>query len=254
MTTDNTSNHDNPDKMDVNGNQGNPDSSSQGNTGNPPRGPSFFERFTQEQILSFWNQCDNLMELAHRLGFTGTELSRADYEYIEKFKTRDVWQKIIQDNRQKERQRPAHFNSLTAPVLQAVLDSPGIETVTHVGIHFLMSGKHARKFVKSQITTLRLNVKPSLHWGVRGVSATPNFYPSSQYVRRRGAKPMICPICNFHAVKPEQMEIHHAHNIPKGTKAQRTPQYYQSPNVTVICRNCHSLERGLRPEHGRSFN
>lgn len=231
MTTDRDENQEN---------QGNQDdiNANNGNSGTP----SFFEGFTQEQILAFWNECNTLLELAHKLGFTGTELSRLDYEYIEKFKTREVWNGIIKDNRKKERERPAEFKKLSASDLQAVLDSPGIETVTHVGTHFLMSGKHARKLVKEQISTLRLSVKPSLHWGIYGISATPPHWPTSQYVKRKGAKPMTCPRCYYQAVNPQQMEIHHPHNILKGPKAQRTSQYFQSPNVIVLCRNCHSLE------------
>jgi hypothetical protein len=56
---------------------------------------SFFEKFTNEQIFSLWNSSQTLLEIAQRLGFTGSNLERVDYEHISKRKTREIWKKYI---------------------------------------------------------------------------------------------------------------------------------------------------------------
>lgn len=89
---------------------------------------------------------------------------------------------------------------------------------------------------------LNLIVKSSLHKGVHGVSQTPLYWPTPYYNKRVGAKPMICPICQFQAIKPQQIELHHPTKMDYGPKAKRNAAYYQTQNLQPMCANCHSLE------------
>lgn len=203
---------------------------------------SFFEQFSKQQIFQHWNNCDTLFDLAKALGFSGSMLSRLDYEYISSIKDRKVWQELIRENREKERLRPNYVKQLTAQELQSVLDSNGIETIKHLAGHFLLSEKHGRRLLRERVLELKLPVKDQLHKGVFGVSKEPIHYPKAFYEKRKGPKPLICPKCNFHAINPQQIEIHHQDDANKGSKKARSPNYYRSPNVEVLCRNCHTLE------------
>lgn len=202
---------------------------------------SFFKQFEKNQILALWNQCDTLLELAKKLGFSGNDLGREDYDYMESFKTREVWQQIIQDNRQKERQRPAFVKSLSKDDLQQVMNSPGIETLKHMSLHYLMSEKHGRKIICEQVDALGITVKKQLHKGIFGVSSTPLHWPTRFYEQRIGPKPTICPKCSFQSTNPLQIEIHHKDTEDIGPKDARNPNYFQSSQLEVMCRNCHSL-------------
>lgn len=122
------------------------------------------------------------------------------------------------------------------------MNSPGIENLSHLALHFLVSQKHGRKRIRERIEVLKItNIKPSLHKGIKGVSQTPIQYPSSAYKKRVGEKPTICPVCSFQTKTTQQMELHHPGDDDFGPKAQRTKAYYRT-EVTPMCSNCHSLE------------
>lgn len=203
---------------------------------------SFFEQFAKEDIWALWNQCDTLLELPKKLGFSGNDLGREDYDSIEYSKSREVWQGIIRENRQKEKQRPDFVKNLSKSELQQVMDSPGIETVKHLALHYLMSEKHGRKIIKKQVEALKLTVKPKLSKGIFGFTSTPSHWPTRFWVKRKGPKPTTCPKCSFQATNPLQIEIHHKDTANNGPKHARNPIYFRSPQVEVMCRNCHSLE------------
>ena len=203
---------------------------------------SFFEQFSKEQILSEWNKCETLLEIAKKLGFTGQNLSTADYDYIDAFKNREVWKEIINLDREKERSRYQAVERLTAQELQPVLDSEEIETLKQLSTHYLMSGKHGRKVIRKRVLELNLAVKDELHKGVFGVSKKPLHYPTRFFEKRIGKKPMICPKCNFKAVVPKQIEIHHLNDDHRGSQNKLFPDYYTSPDLETMCGNCHSLE------------
>lgn len=102
---------------------------------------SFFNQFSKDEIIKHWNNSETLLELAQKLGFQGSTLSHEDYVYIETFKTRDILNQLITENREKERSRPGFVKQLSAKDLQEVMDSPGIETVKHLAVHYLLSEK-----------------------------------------------------------------------------------------------------------------
>lgn len=212
------------------------------NTKNNTKATSFFGQFSKEEIFALWNNCNTLLELAQNLGFNGPHLSRQDYEYIQSIKCRRVWQQIISENRQKERSRPNYVKQLSSQDLEKVLDSPGIETVRHLALHYLLSNKHGVKAIRERVLECKLPVKTELHKGIFGVSSRPIPWPTKFFVKRKGLKPMICPKCNFQAVNSLQMEIHHQDDVTKGPKNACNPEYFRSPNVEVMCRNCHTLE------------
>lgn len=120
-------------------------------TKNNTKSTSFFSQFLKEEIFALWNNSNTLLELAQKLGFNETYLDRTDYEYIQSIKCRLVWQKIINNNRQKERSRLKLVKQLTSEDLQKVLDSPGIQTVKHLALHYLLSDKHGRKPIRERV-------------------------------------------------------------------------------------------------------
>jgi len=205
---------------------------------------SFFESFTPEQIFSLWNSSNTLLEIAQKLGFSGSELQKIDYEYILKIKTRDVWKKnVLGNNRQGEKGKHKFLNTLSEQELLSIMNSEGIQTLGHLGIHFLLSQKHGRKVLREKIIDSNLPVKKSLHKGVYGVSANPIHYPKKFYEKRVQKKPMVCDFCRFQAVNSKQIELHHAdENLEKDTKGNRTSGYYRTQNIIPLCANCHSLE------------
>lgn len=168
---------------------------------------SFFEKFTNEQIFSLWNSSQTLLEIAQRLGFTGSNLERVDYEHISKRKTREIWKKyILGIDREKEKQRPSTITQLSSEDLINALNSDGIQTVSHLALHFLLSAKHGRIQIKQRVQELNLLIKDSLHKGIYGISATPIHYPTRFYEDRVSQKPIICAACNFKAMNPRQIE------------------------------------------------
>nr|ALO63168.1 putative HNH homing endonuclease [Chloromonas perforata]ALO63170.1 putative HNH homing endonuclease [Chloromonas perforata] len=121
----------------------------------------------------------------------------------------------------------------------------GIETLSHLALHYLVSSKHGgrRKPVRARIKELNLEVKRSLYKGVFGVSKTPviQHWPTKYYEKRVGPKPMVCPVCGFKAKAPQQIELHHPTDIDSGPKNNRNAEYYRTPDLKPICANCHSL-------------
>lgn len=204
---------------------------------------SFFEQFTDQQIFSLWNSSQTLVEIAQKLGFTGTTLTRCDYEYISKRKTREVWKKyILGINREKEKQRPSTIAKLSREELLNAMNSDGIQTVGHFALHFLLSEKHGRKQIKERVLELNLAIKDQLTKGIIGVSATPIHYPTKFFETRLGPKPKICPVCSFAATHPRQIELHHLPGTDTGPKNRRKPDYYRTMSIVACCANCHTLE------------
>lgn len=205
---------------------------------------SFFKQFSGKQIFELWDSSETLLELAQALGFNNPEgLARVDYEYIEELKNRDTLkQKVISMNRQTQKARYQYIANLSAEPLNTIMNYEGVETLSHLALHFLVSPKHGRESLRGRIKALNLNVKSSLHKGVFGVSSTPQFWPTSAYEKRLGKKGMICTICGFVVIKAQQIELHHPIGRNYGPKDARKVEYYRERELTEICANCHSLE------------
>lgn len=144
-----------------------------------PSFDSFFAKFSDEEIFDNWASSNTLLELAQKLGFNNPKgLARIDYEYIEQKKTRSVWhKKIISKNRTKERDRYTYISKLSAEELSLVMDFEGVQTLSHLALHFMVSPRHGRDAVRKRILELGLKVKTQLYKGVHGVSETPQHWP-----------------------------------------------------------------------------
>ncbi len=203
---------------------------------------SFFEKFTDEQIFSLWNSSQTLLEIAQRLGFKNSNLQRIDYEHVSERKTREIWKKyILGIDREKEKQRPNTITQFSSEHLLEALNSDGIQTVSHLALHFLLSAKHGRKQIKQRLQELNLPIKDCLYKGIYGISATPIHYPTRFYENRVGQKPKICPACNFKAIDSIQIELHHLSEVDTGSKNKRNVDYYRTTAIEPLCANCHSL-------------
>ena len=99
---------------------------------------SFFEQFPVEDIFKHWDSSTDLENLAKKLGFKDPKgLSEADYLYMDQLKNRQNWRSlVVSTNRQKERERYTYINKLSAQDLQKALDLKGIQTVSHLALHF----------------------------------------------------------------------------------------------------------------------
>lgn len=122
---------------------------------------SFFSQFSNSQIFTLWESSNTLLELAQKLGFNKEEgLSRVDYEYIESIKTRDVWKNELGgSNRKRDRDRHSDIKKLSAAALTKEMDYKGIETLSHLAAHFMLSSKHGRTTMREKIQALNLDVK-----------------------------------------------------------------------------------------------
>ncbi len=118
----------------------------------------------------------------------------------------------------------------------------GIETLSHLALHYLVSQKHGRDTVRDRIMALNLNVKTALYKGVFGVSETPQQWPTKYYEKQVGKKPTVCPLCGFVATNPRQIELHHPVDIESGPKNKRNAAYYRTTGLKPLCANCHSLQ------------
>jgi 5-methylcytosine-specific restriction endonuclease McrA len=182
--------------------------------------------------------------LAQALGFNNPKgLARVDYEYMEALKNRDkLEQKVISMSRKTQKTRYQYIANLSAEQLNTAMNYEGVETLSHLALHFLVSPKHGRESIRSRIKSLNLDVKLKLHKGVFGVSSTPQFWPTKAYEKRLGKKGMICIVCRFVATKPQQIELHHPTDRDYGPKDERKIEYYRERELTEICANCHSLK------------
>lgn len=214
------------------------------NISNAATSKSFFSNFDLETIFSHWNSSNTLLELAQALGFRGEHgLTRMDYEYILSLKTRKTWHdQVLCVDRAKERQRYKYISNLTAEELSNSMNFPGIETLTHLALHYLVSPKHGRDRIRKRILALNLPVKAALYAGVFGVSQTPQTWPTRYYEKRIGTKPMVCPECGFEAKVSQQIELDHPKDIDAGPKKSRNPIYYHSKDIQPLCANCHSCK------------
>jgi hypothetical protein len=146
---------------------------------------SFFDSFSDQQIFSLWTQSKTLLEIAQKLGFQESFLSRADYEAIQRRKTREIWQTfILEKNRKFEWTRVQEIKSVAAPEIESVLESPGIQTLGHLALHFLLSEKHGRSVFRDRIKELQINVKAEVYKGVHGESQTPLHWPTRFYEKK----------------------------------------------------------------------
>lgn len=207
---------------------------------------SFFKKFTDDEIFSIWNYSQTLLEIAQKLGYTKSTLERIDYEYIEKRKTREVWKKYILGNdREKERQRSKIIHQLSKQQLEKTMLSDGIQTISHLALHYLLSSKHGRKQIKQKLLELDISVKNSLHKGLHGVSSTPLHYPKKFYEKQVEQKPSICPACHFKANSSWQIELHHSHKVETTPKNNRNSNCNQTMKIIPLCANCHSLQHRI---------
>lgn len=191
-----------------------------------------------------YGSCSTLIELAQKFGYTGNYLDRVDYEYINFLKTRDTWKGQVKKG-QFEQNRYLTVRSLQPEQLTEVMNSPGIETVSHLATHFLLSQRHGRGVLKDTVAKLHLEdaVPDKLYKGFYGVSRKPHHYPTRSYEKRQGPKPLICKCCGFQSSKPIQMEIHHMSNTGEyDSKPKESSTYYTTTDVEVICANCHTLK------------
>lgn len=94
-------------------------------------------------------------------------LKRIDYEYIETIKTRQNWKQI--NSHTKARQHYHFISNLSLDELNFAINLDGIETLSHLALHYLVSPKHGRKILRKRILDLKLNVKDSLYWGIYGI-------------------------------------------------------------------------------------
>lgn len=138
--------------------------------------------------------------------------------------------------------RSTSVQNLSPEELQTVLDYPGIETLSHLCVHFMLSARHGRDLLRQQILKYNLRVKTELYKGIHGVSETPLYWPTRQYEKRAGEKPMVCPECGFKAIHPEQIELDHPQDPAHGKRGDRKKPYYTDSRIEPKCANCHSLK------------
>lgn len=204
---------------------------------------SFFQNFSDEQIFSRWNSSTTLFELAQKLGFEGTGLSRYDYEHIESRKTREIWKMyILSNDRTQEWDRSQKIAHISREEFENLFQCEGIQNLSHLALHFLLSSKGGRAKIRNQILQLKLEVPLKFQKGVYGHTETPIVWPTRFYEKRISEKPMICPQCNFQATVSRQIELHHAGDSDHGPKNQRNKSYYTDSNLQPLCANCHTLE------------
>jgi hypothetical protein len=115
---------------------------------------SFFAQFAPETIFQFWSSSNTLLEIAQELGFNNPKgLARIDYEYINTIRNRTVWQKqLIGGNWRKERERHTYIRNLSAEELTKAMNFDGIDTLSHLALHYLVSQKHGRDTVRDRIS------------------------------------------------------------------------------------------------------
>ena len=202
----------------------------------------FFSKFSPALIFEAKRSSRTILELAQKLGLSDSEsLTRDDYVYIGNLKTCNVWKEQLAGEWNSERDRYKYIKELSAEDLQSAMDSDVIQTLGHLAVHFLVSKKHGRKKMRELILELKLPVKSELHKGVFGLSETPILWPTRFYEKRIGPKPTECNACQFKAINPRQIELHHPTDIDGGSPGARTSSYF-SAQVEPICANCHSLE------------
>jgi hypothetical protein len=208
---------------------------------------SFLKKFPLELIFEHVNTSDTLLEVANKLGFNDpTGLKRVDYEYFQSIKRRTIWNTYIKNKQngwKKERTRSAFIKTISDETLKETLRYEGIESLSLLATHFLLSPKHGRAGLRERLLSLNSDDIPdSIYKGVHGVSKKPLHWPTPYYEKRIGDKPLICPICSFQAIKPVQIELHHNSGTDDyGPKTKRNVTYYQTADITPMCSNCHSL-------------
>ncbi len=202
---------------------------------------SFFQGFSTEEIFQHYTACQTLLELAIKLGYKKPNLTRADYEYINKLKTREIWLKYIKKG-SFEQQRHDYVKNIGVNELVNTMNSSGIQTVSHLATHFLLSQRHGRDILKDRIDALELKdfVPDELYKGFYGESRQPWTYPTKQYEKKLGPKPDVCDCCGFVATNSEQMEIHHKDTGAKISKDSK--EYVTTTDLEVLCANCHTLQ------------
>jgi hypothetical protein len=100
-------------------------------------------------------------------------------EYIQSIKNRKTWVEVtVGINWSKQRDRFKYIENLPADELKLAMSFVGIETLSHLALHFLISAKHGRQAVRKRINELNLDVKDALHKGVHIISRTPQHWPT----------------------------------------------------------------------------
>lgn len=207
---------------------------------------SFFESFTVAQIFEHVNTSNTLLEVAQKLGFTEPNgLNAVDYAFFNKLKTRANWKTFILGDPigwEKEKTRTFFIQNISADDLQRAVRLQGINSLSVLAVHFLMSFKHGRGIIRARLLELNINLPDLIYFGVHGESTKPLHWPTKYYEKQNDTKPMFCPVCGFQATKSRQIELHHPTDMDYGPKTKRHASYYQEQNITPICANCHTLE------------
>jgi len=208
---------------------------------------SFFEVFSVEEIFNKYTSCKTLIELAKKLGYKKDHLTKLDYQFINKIKDRKVWKKYVKKGSFEQDQK-SYVKNLIAEELIASMNSSGITTVSHLATHYLMSQRHGRDILKERIIQLDLEpyVPDELYKGFFGTSRTPWNYPTKQYEKQQGPKPLVCRYCGFEAKDPKQLEIHHLlKTLKRGEKLSSKKEYVTTKDLEVMCANCHTLQHRI---------
>jgi hypothetical protein len=176
-----------------------------------------------------------------------------DYEHIESRKTREIWKiYILSNDRTKEWGRSQIVTQISQKEFEKVFQFEGIQTLSHLAFHFLLSSKGGRAKIRNQILELKLSVPLKFQKGIYGHTETPVVWTTRFYEKRVSKKPMICPQCSFKATVSHQIELHHAGDTDHGPKTQRKKSYYTDSEIQPLCANCHTLEH-RSGEHLKNF-
>lgn len=205
---------------------------------------SFFQQFDVQQILTLWNECDTLYDIAVKLDYKKQNIyfKRIDYEYIKSILTRENGSLYINKNKKRQRQRYKIIkDTLSKKVVLDIINVHQIETLGHLSIYFLVSFTKVlgRSFFRNIIKNFDIELNDKLYKSVNLHSKEPFTWPTKYFENRVGLKPSICNFCGFKVNNPKQMELHHSNQQNIGPKKKRNKEYYTSKQLEPLCANCH---------------
>lgn len=171
---------------------------------------SFFQQFDVQEILTLWNQCDTLYDIAIKLGYKKQHIcfKRVDYDYIKSILTRQNWSLYINKNKKRQTQHYKRINdTLSKKIILDIINVHQIETLGHLSIYFLISFKHGRSFFREKIKLFDIELNDILYKSVHFHSKKPFTWPTADFENRIGPKPSICDYCGFKVKNSKQMEL-----------------------------------------------
>ena len=155
-----------------------------------------FNEVSETEILEAWYVSNSASEVKRRLNVTnfGSKNKRMK-EIITRYKLPSFHLKKVED--------------LLISDFENAFKDTSVTTLKELCVKLGIAKKMHNTTLKARIKAEKIEVPKALYKSVFGVSSIPWTYPRKHFIKQNIEIPTTCPKCEFEAIIPQQIQIHH---------------------------------------------